>query len=197
MRMAEPCVERAIEKKKVTISNNKAGRQAFMNNAPVDNFGTKEYHNCIFGTVRIKPDWPSITPTNSGPRSTVVLAKPLSSSSRTQKPIAPIGKSVQLYTNTGRKSGNASMKLCPELGSNWISGEVVRRCKLRPVRRQTAKEANYKGKILTSTGELVQFICPGEGCSHRFHIVEDALLQFEMLCGVEFMGQAKGEEESA
>jgi hypothetical protein len=94
---------------------------------------------------------------------------------------------VQLYSNTGRKSGKAYAKICPELSSNWISGDMVRRCKLKSIRRQTAKEAKHEGKLLTSTGELVEFICPGKPCSHRFHIIEDALLWFDMLYGAEFV----------
>lgn len=43
MGIPEGIVEEAVTSKKVTIARNKAGRQAFMNNAPVDNFGTKEY----------------------------------------------------------------------------------------------------------------------------------------------------------
>ena len=45
----EGAIEEAIMTKKITIARNKAGRQAFMNNAPVDNFGTKEYQyvHCV------------------------------------------------------------------------------------------------------------------------------------------------------
>lgn len=39
----EGSIEKVITSKKITIARNKVGRQAFMNNAPVDNFGTKEY----------------------------------------------------------------------------------------------------------------------------------------------------------
>jgi hypothetical protein len=39
----EGIVEGVIISKKTTIARNKADGQAFMNNAPVDNFGTKEY----------------------------------------------------------------------------------------------------------------------------------------------------------
>jgi hypothetical protein len=48
------------------------------------------------------------------------------------------------------------------------------------------KEAKYEGKLLISTGELVEFICLGKPCSHRFHIIEDAQLRFDMLYGAEF-----------
>lgn len=94
---------------------------------------------------------------------------------------------MQLYSNTGRKSGQASAKLCPGLSSNWISGDTARRCKLELIRRRTVKEATYEGKILISTGELVEFICPGKPCSHRFHILEDSPLGFDMLYGAEFV----------
>jgi hypothetical protein len=40
---SEGIVEEVISSKKITIAKNKVGRKAFMNNAPVDNFGTKEY----------------------------------------------------------------------------------------------------------------------------------------------------------
>jgi hypothetical protein len=36
-------IDEVIASNKITIARNKAGRQAFMNNAPVDNFGIKEY----------------------------------------------------------------------------------------------------------------------------------------------------------
>ena len=39
----EESIEELVTSKKTTIARNKAGRKALMNNAPVDNFGTKEY----------------------------------------------------------------------------------------------------------------------------------------------------------
>lgn len=94
---------------------------------------------------------------------------------------------MQLYSNMGRKSSEAYAMICPELSSNWISGDMVRRCKLKSIRRQTVKEAKYEGKLLISTGELVKFVCLGKACSHRFHIIEDAPLRFDMLYGAEFL----------
>lgn len=43
MESPDESIEELVMSKKVTVSKNKAGRKAFMNNAPVDNFGTKEY----------------------------------------------------------------------------------------------------------------------------------------------------------
>jgi hypothetical protein len=43
MESPEESIEELITSKKITIARNKAGRKAFMNNAPVDNFGIKEY----------------------------------------------------------------------------------------------------------------------------------------------------------
>jgi hypothetical protein len=39
----EGIIEEVVTSKKISIARNKAGPKAFMNNAPVDNFGTKEY----------------------------------------------------------------------------------------------------------------------------------------------------------
>jgi hypothetical protein len=73
----EESIEELVTSKKITIARNKAGRKAFMNNAPVDNFGTKEYQyvprstpklthssyewlksqsGCILGDVTVKVD---------------------------------------------------------------------------------------------------------------------------------------------
>jgi hypothetical protein len=68
---------------------------------------------------------------------------------------------------------------------------MVRRCKLKSIRRQTRKEVKYEGKLLISSGELVVFICPGKPCSHRFHIIEDAPFQFDMLYGSEFVEETE------
>jgi hypothetical protein len=43
MESPDESIEELVMSKKVTVSKNNAGRKAFMNNAPVDNFGTKEY----------------------------------------------------------------------------------------------------------------------------------------------------------
>jgi hypothetical protein len=64
---------------------------------------------------------------------------------------------------------------------------MVRRCKLKPIRRQTVKKAKYEGKLFVSTGELVELICPGKPCSHRFHIIENAPLRLDLLYGAEFV----------
>lgn len=64
---------------------------------------------------------------------------------------------------------------------------MARKCKLRSKQRETKKEATYEGVLLISTGHLVEFICPGKPCSHRFHIIEDAPFRFDMLYGVEFV----------
>jgi hypothetical protein len=94
---------------------------------------------------------------------------------------------VQLYSNKGRKSGEAYAKICPELARNWISGDLVRQCKFKSKRRATKKVADYEGVILISTGDLVELICPRKQCSHRFHIIENAPFQFDILYGVEFL----------
>jgi hypothetical protein len=39
----EGIIEEVVTSKKISIARNNAGPKAFMNNAPVDNFGTKEY----------------------------------------------------------------------------------------------------------------------------------------------------------
>ncbi len=94
---------------------------------------------------------------------------------------------MQLYSTRGRKSGEAYAKICPELASNWISRDMVRQCKLKSKRRATKKNANYEGVLLISTGDLVELICPGKSCRHRFHIIENAPFQFDILYGVEFL----------
>jgi hypothetical protein len=43
---SEAGVEEVRTSQKVAIAKNKAGRQAFMNNAPIDNFGNKAYQ-CV------------------------------------------------------------------------------------------------------------------------------------------------------
>jgi hypothetical protein len=43
MDTSERNIEEVITGKTIAIARNKAGRQAFMNNAPVDNFGSKVY----------------------------------------------------------------------------------------------------------------------------------------------------------
>jgi len=42
----EAGVEEVRTSQKIAIAKNKAGRQAFMNNAPIDNFGNKAYQ-CV------------------------------------------------------------------------------------------------------------------------------------------------------
>jgi hypothetical protein len=43
MDSTEENVEDVMRSSSITIARNRAGRQAFMNNAPVDNFGSKVY----------------------------------------------------------------------------------------------------------------------------------------------------------
>lgn len=102
-------------------------------------------------------------------------------------PSTPSRDLVQLYSTTGRKWGEAYVKICPELASNWISGDMVRQCKFKSKRRETKKSAKYEGVILISTGGLVVLACPGKLCRHRFHIVEDAPIQFDILYSAEFL----------
>lgn len=94
---------------------------------------------------------------------------------------------MQLYSFEGRKSGEAFAKLCPEMTSNWIAGHVVRACKLKSIRRDTPKSQRYEGLLLVSTGHLVEFICPGRLCRHRFHVFQDPSFAFDMLYGADFV----------
>ncbi len=94
---------------------------------------------------------------------------------------------MQLYSTGGRKSGEASTIICPALTSNWISEDMVRQCKLKSKRRATKKSANYGGVLLVSTGDLVELICLGKSCRHRFHIIKNAPFPFDILFGVDFM----------
>jgi len=94
---------------------------------------------------------------------------------------------VQLYSSTGRKSGGAYAKICPEIESNWISGHMVQESGLKTKQRETVKTVHYEGEILISTGHLVEFDCPGKACKHRFHVIENPPFRFDMLYGAEFV----------
>ena len=52
MESPEEYIVEVLAAKNTTIARNKAGRQAFMNNAPVDNFGTKEYQYVTRSTLK-------------------------------------------------------------------------------------------------------------------------------------------------
>lgn len=64
---------------------------------------------------------------------------------------------------------------------------MVRRLEVEAIRRQSAKVAEYEGKRLVSTGQLLKFSCPGKDCSHRFHVIEKTPLPFDLLYGAEFV----------
>lgn len=90
MESTEEVIEEVVPSKRITVARNKAGRKAFMNNAPVDNFGTKEYQyvpqsipkatytpykrlkiqsGCIVGDVTVNVDGSDLTLMKSVPRS--------------------------------------------------------------------------------------------------------------------------------
>jgi hypothetical protein len=94
---------------------------------------------------------------------------------------------VQLYSSIGRKSGEVYAKICPELLSNWIAEDMVRKGNLKTKRRETVKTALYEGELLASTGHLVEFDCPGKTCKHRFHVIRNSPFPFDMLHGAEFV----------
>ena len=99
-----------------------------------------------------------------------------------------VQQSIKLYSSTDREWNEATVQICPEVTSNWISKEIVRQFGLKPWRRKSAQEAHYDGKTLVSTGKVVDLSCPGQSCRHRFHIVEK--VPFDILYGAEFVAGA-------
>jgi len=68
---------------------------------------------------------------------------------------------------------------------------MVQRLELKSKRRQSVKAAEYDGNRLVSTGHVVEFACIGQACRHRFHVIDNPPLHFELLYGAEFAEKTK------
>jgi hypothetical protein len=78
---------------------------------------------------------------------------------------------------------------------NWISRAVVIEFGLQQWRGRSPKKEAYRGKTLVSTGKVVDLICTGRKCQHRFYIFEDQDVSFDILLGAEFAQDGKMENE--
>lgn len=198
---------------KVSVSRNTAGPDAFMNNAAVDNFGTKRFkydvpaqlvpssslpwlteheRNCIMGNCTIyivdagtATTALSILDHSDRKHSKTAIAAASSLSLASIRPIAI--NSAQGHDPARSTASAARSRLCPGLSSNWITGNLVRKHQLRPKRRQNKKIAEWEERRLVSTGELVELNCSTRFCKHRFHVIEGTLGGFDMLHGDDFM----------
>jgi hypothetical protein len=177
--------------KKITVARNKAGRKAFMNNAPVDNFGTKECQyvpqSDAYSVRRTKKSKWMYSWRCHG-RCGLLCPHPYKVSSAEWFASFPGGSGRHASEYDHQCSKSLFHVQCSQYALTIPRAvpRFRRQCNLKSKRRATKKSAKYEGVLLISTGYMVELIYPGKSCSHRFHIIKDAPLQFDMLYGVEF-----------